>query len=333
MEGFAVSCSLLEVNNLTVGFSTRKGIQKAVDGVSFHLDQGEIVGIVGESGSGKSVMSHSILRLLEYDSRVEYSGEILFQGKDILKFSKRELRELRGNDISIIFQNPLTSPSPVHTIGLQLSEILIEHKGYTKSEAKKKIIELLHLSGLPAPEAAINKYPHELSGGMQQRVMIAMALCCEPKLLIADEPTTALDVTIQEQILDLIVDLNDKTGMTVLFITHDMGVVSQICHRVKVMYLGQIVEEAPTEVLFNTPSHPYTQGLLACVPSLSVDKDQHLPVIEGSVPPITKIPSGCHFCTRCPLSSKKCEKSQPPNFMVDKDHMVKCWKYEAGEAR
>lgn len=319
---------LLEINGLTVGFKSRKGTLRAVDGVSFHLDQGEVVGIVGESGSGKSVMSQSILRLLEHDSNVKYEGSILFNGENILEFDKKQLENLRGNEISMIFQNPLTSLSPVHTVGLQVSETLLKHKGMKKSDALEKTVELLGLTGIPKPQAAIKKYPFELSGGMQQRVMIAMALCCEPKLLIADEPTTALDVTIQEQILNLIVDLNQRSGMTVLFITHDMGVVSQLCHRVKVMYLGQIVEEATTDVLFSDPKHPYTQGLLACVPTLNSNKNEPLPTIEGAVPPLSKIPKGCHFCTRCPYSNERCENEEPPSFQIEKDHKVKCWKFE-----
>ena len=319
--------TLLEIKNLRIGFSSRRGTQYAVDGVSFHVDQGEIVGIVGESGSGKSVMSQSILRLLEYDSNVAYEGEILFQGEDILKFNKKQLQKLRGNDISMIFQNPLTSLSQVHTVGLQLSEILMLHKGMKKKEALERSVELLGLTGIPKPENAIKKYPFELSGGMQQRVMIAMALACEPKLLIADEPTTALDVTIQEQILNLIVELNQKTNMAVLFITHDMGVVSQLCDRVKVMYLGQVVEEAPTDVLFENPKHPYTEGLLACVPSLDSDKEKPLPVIKGTVPPLSKIPAGCHFCTRCSLVDERCKNELPPDCCIAPDHVVKCWRF------
>ncbi len=328
-----MSGKLLEVNNLQVGFSSRKGVQRAVDGVSFHVDQGEIVGIVGESGSGKSVMSQTILRLLEHDSRVEYAGEIKFCGQDILQFNKKQLQNLRGNQISMIFQNPLNSLSQVHTVGLQLSETLVKHKSMKKRDALERSVELLKLTGIPKPETAIKKYPFELSGGMQQRVMIAMALSCEPKLLIADEPTTALDVTIQEQILNLIVDLNERLGMSVLFITHDMGVVQQICCRVKVMYLGQIVEEAPTDLLFREPKHPYTQGLLSCVPTLRSKKDEPLSTIKGTVPPLSKIPDSCHFCTRCPLANEKCKTEMPPNFRVSENHSVKCWMEQSNEVK
>ena len=324
---------LLEVKNLSVGFKTRKDIQRAVDNVSFSMSDGEIVGVVGESGSGKSVMSQTILRLLEHDSNVVYSGEIRFRGKDILKLNNKELQNLRGNEISMIFQNPLTSLSPVHTVGLQVSEVLRKHKSLSKKEASNKTVELLDLTGIPNPESAIKKYPFELSGGMQQRVMIAMALSCEPKLLIADEPTTALDVTIQKQILKLIVDLNKRIGMSVLFITHDMGVVFQLCSQVKVMYLGQIIEQAPTNVLFSNPKHPYTSALLGCVPTLTSNRDSALPTIMGTVPPITKIPKGCRFCTRCPYADERCKREEPPNFAVEENHMAKCWKAEELEVK
>lgn len=227
---------------------------------------GEIVGVVGESGSGKSVMSQSILRLREYDSDVRYEGQVLFEGQDLLKASQAEMRGIRGNRIAVIFQDPMTSLSPVHTVGRQLSEVLVLHKKMTKQRAKERCRELLRLTGIPNPEDCMRKYPYELSGGMQQRVMIAMALSCEPKLLIADEPTTALDVTIQEQILNLIAELNERMGMSVLFITHDLGAMAQLCHSVRVMYLGNLVEEARTEELFARPMHPYTQGLLDCIP-------------------------------------------------------------------
>ena len=249
--------TILEVKDLSVFFSVHKKWLAAVDGVSFSVAPGEITGIVGESGSGKSVMSQSILRLRDHDTVVKYNGEILFEREDLLKKSLSDMQEIRGNQISIIFQDPLNSLSPVHTIGEQLSEILMLHKKMGKQEAGKRAVQMLELTGIPGAEACMKKYPFELSGGMQQRVMIAMALACEPKLLIADEPTTALDVTIQEQILYLIQELNEKLGMSVLFITHDMGVVSQICHSVKVMYLGQIVEEAKTDRLFAEPSSIY----------------------------------------------------------------------------
>ena len=231
--------TLLEIRNLKVRFTARKKVLTAVDGVSMSIRSGEIVGVAGESGSGKSVMSQSILRLREYDSDVRYEGQVLFEGQDLLKASQAEMRGIRGNRIAVIFQDPMTSLSPVHTVGRQLSEVLVLHKKMTKQRAKERCGELLHLTGIPNPEDCMRKYPYELSGGMQQRVMIAMALSCEPKLLIADEPTTALDVTIQEQILNLIAELNERMGMSVLFITHDLGAMAQICHSVRVMYLGK----------------------------------------------------------------------------------------------
>ena len=248
-----------------------------------------------------------------------------------MKKSLTDMRKIRGNQISIIFQDPLNSLSPVHTIGGQLSEILMLHKKMVKQEARKRAIQMLELTGIPGAENCMKKYPFELSGGMQQRVMIAMALACEPKLLIADEPTTALDVTIQEQILYLIQELNEKMGMSVIFITHDMGVVSQVCHSVKVMYLGQIVEEAKTEQLFAGPLHPYTRGLLASIPHLGTEKGQKLPTIPGMVPPLSKIPQGCHFCTRCSEADERCKHMQPPIVEVYPKHFVKCWKYAETE--
>lgn len=318
---------LLEMKDVHIGFPSRHGLLPAVDGVSLKIYEGEVVGIVGESGSGKSVLSQSILRLLEHDSQVEYSGEMLFEGKDLFSLSMDEMRKIRGNDISVIFQNPLTSLSPVHTIAKQLSEVLVLHKGMNKADAKERSIELLKMTGIPAPDNVMKKYPFELSGGMQQRVMIAMALACEPKLLIADEPTTALDVTIQEQILNLILELNKKSGTSVLFITHDMGVVNQICDKVKVMYLGQAVEEATSEIIFKHPVHPYTRGLLSCIPTLSSNPDADLPTIEGSVPPLSEVPSGCHFLTRCPYVSDECIKEQPERVDIGSEHFVKCCKY------
>lgn len=319
---------LLEMKDVHIGFPHRTGILPAVDGVDLKIYEGEIVGIVGESGSGKSVMSQTILRLLEHDSPVVYSGEMLFEGKNLLELSMDEMRHIRGNEISVIFQNPLTSLSPVHTIAKQLSEVLILHKGMKKDEARVRAVELLTMTGIPSPENVMKKYPFELSGGMQQRVMIAMALACEPKLLIADEPTTALDVTIQEQILNLIIELNQKIGMSVLFITHDMGVVNQLCEKVKVMYLGQAVEEATTEEIFAHPVHPYTQGLLSCIPSLESDPDEDLPTIKGTVPPLTAVPVGCHFCTRCPYADEHCAEEQPHRADLGGEHFVKCWKYK-----
>ena len=318
---------LLEIKDLKVKFPDRKKILTAVDGVNMEIRPGEIVGVVGESGSGKSVMSQSILRLREYDSAVEYEGQILFEGKDILKLTQKEMRHLRGNRIAVIFQDPMTSLSPVHTVGKQMSEVLLLHKKIGKAAAKEKCIELLKLVGIANPENCFKKYPYELSGGMQQRVMIAMALACEPALLIADEPTTALDVTIQEQILDLIAELNEKMGMSVLFITHDLGAMAQLCHSVRVMYLGNLVEEAETDELFENPLHPYTKGLLDCIPRLDSVRGEPLPTIEGVVPPLSRVPQGCRFCTRCPYADDRCRAENPPAVEAKPGHKVKCWKF------
>ncbi|MBQ8598489.1 MAG: ABC transporter ATP-binding protein [Oscillospiraceae bacterium] len=318
---------LLEIKDLKVKFPGRKKTLTAVDSVNMDIRPGEIVGVVGESGSGKSVMSQSILRLREYDSAVGYEGEILFEGKDILKLSQDEMQDLRGNRIAVIFQDPMTSLSPVHTIEKQLTEVLVLHKNMNKQQAKERCKEMLSLVGIANPDNCLKKYPFELSGGMQQRVMIAMALSCEPALLIADEPTTALDVTIQEQILDLIAELNQKLGMSVLFITHDLGAMAQLCHSVRVMYLGNLVEEAETEELFSNPLHPYTKGLLDCIPRLDSVRGEPLKTIEGVVPPLSNVPEGCHFCTRCPYANEKCRTQNPPSVEARPNHKVKCWKF------
>lgn len=318
---------LVEIKDVKVMFPARKKLLTAVDRVDMTIYPGEIVGVVGESGSGKSVLSQSILRLRDHDSAVKYAGEILFEGKNLLDIPLSEMKKIRGNKISVIFQNPLTSLSPVHTVGKQLDEVLMLHKKMSKQDARKRSMELLKLTGIPSPERCVKQYPFELSGGMQQRVMIAMALACEPSLLIADEPTTALDVTIQEQILNLIVELNEKLGMSVLFITHDMGAVAQLCHSVRVMYLGQIVEEAPTEEIFANPLHPYTQGLLASIPQLDSERGEPLPVISGNVPPLSAVPKGCHFCTRCPYVNDRCKEQEPPTVEVTAVHKAKCWKF------
>lgn len=319
---------LLEVDNLKVHFHTERGRVTAVNGVSFSMEKGEIIGIVGESGCGKSVMSQSIIRLLDHTDSIEYEGQVRFENQNLLSLSASSLRAIRGADISIIFQDPLTSLNPVYTIGNQIAEVIRLHHRLSKKEANRKAVDILRLTGIPSPEIRANEYPHQLSGGMQQRAMIAMALACEPKLLIADEPTTALDVTIQAQILELIVELNEKLGMGVLFITHDLGVVSEICTSVKVMYLGQIVEETTTERLFETPLHPYTQGLIKSIPKLDGDRHEKLHVIEGTVPSLSDIPQGCSFSTRCPYADAKCLQEQPVMETVQAYHRVKCWHYD-----
>lgn len=320
--------TLLEVKHLKTHFHTDRGKVTAVNDVSFTMDKGEIVGIVGESGCGKSVMSQSITRLLDHTDAISYEGQVIFDQQDLFKLSPAKMRAIRGDDISIIFQDPLTSLNPVYTIGNQLEEVIRLHQKKSKKEARQKAVEMLRLTGIPAPEQRVHEYPHQLSGGMQQRVMIAMALACEPKLLIADEPTTALDVTIQAQILDLIVELNRKLGMGVLFITHDLGVVAEICTSVKVMYLGQIVEEAQTEHLFQRPLHPYTQGLIKSIPRLNGSRNEKLHVIEGTVPSLANIPQGCSFAARCPFSDDKCRSQQPVMEQAADGHRVKCWHYK-----
>lgn len=319
---------LLEVKNLKTHFRTERGRVTAVDGISFHVNEGEILGVVGESGCGKSVMSQSIMRLFDEKYTAQYEGEILFQGKDLLKLSKKEMQKIRGNEISMIFQDPLSSLNPVYTIGEQIRESILLHQKVSKKEAHEKAIEMLRLTGIPAPEKRVDEYPHQLSGGMQQRAMIAMALSCQPKLLIADEPTTALDVTIQAQILELIVDLNQKLGMGVIFITHDLGVVSEICNRVMVMYLGQMVEETDTERLFSQPLHPYTKGLMKSIPQLEGDRSQKLYMIEGAVPSLYHVPEGCRFVTRCPYGDELCREKEPDLFSHEGKQKVRCWHYK-----
>lgn len=319
--------TLLQVNNLKTSFATERGKVTAVRGVSFEVQKGEIIGIVGESGCGKSVMSQSLIRLLEHTDDVLYEGSVLYEGHELLTMPMKELRKIRGNEISVIFQDPLTSLNPVYTIGNQIMEVVRLYEGLSKKAARTKTIELLRLTGIPAPEKRIDEYPHELSGGMQQRVMIAMALAGKPKLLIADEPTTALDVTIQAQILDLIVELNKELGMAVLFITHDLNVVAEICQSVKVMYLGQIIEESSTEALFEKPLHPYTQGLLQSKPDLVGDRTKPLQAIKGTVPSLTNIPQGCIFSTRCPFVMERC-KIMPPMLEMPSGQRVACWLYE-----
>jgi oligopeptide/dipeptide ABC transporter ATP-binding protein len=318
---------LLELRNFKVHFRTDRGRITAVDGVNLTVRRGEIVGIVGESGCGKSVMCQSIVRLLEPSDAIEYEGEVLFEGEDLLAAPMSRLRQIRGNDISVIFQDPLASLNPVFPIGDQIEEVLRLHRKMSRKEAREQAVELLRMTGIPNPETRIRAYPHELSGGQQQRVMIAMALACRPKLLIADEPTTALDVTIQAQILELIAELNRNLGMAVLFITHDLGVVKQLCDSVKVMYLGQIVEEADTGTLFRRPLHPYTKGLLRSIPRLDTDREAKLHVIEGTVPSPLEAPRGCRFSTRCPYADDKSREEEPPLEEAEYGHFVKCWHY------
>jgi peptide/nickel transport system ATP-binding protein len=315
---------LLEVKNLKTNFHTERGVLTAIDGITFHIEEGEILGVVGESGCGKSVTSQSILRLFDEKYTAEYEGSILFRGEDLLEKSLSDMEAIRGNDISMIFQDPSSSLNPVYTIGRQIAESVLLHKDVSKKEAHESAVRLLKLTGIPSPEKRANEYPHQLSGGMLQRAMIAMALACEPKLLIADEPTTALDVTIQAQILDLILRLNKEMGMGVMFITHDLGVVAQVCTRVIVMYLGQVVEETDVKTLFKNPLHPYTKGLLRSIPQME-ERTGNLHVISGTVPSLHDVPKGCRFAARCPYADSKCIEQSPELSQHFDGHKVRCW--------
>ncbi|MBS3680899.1 ABC transporter ATP-binding protein [Ornithinibacillus massiliensis] len=319
---------LLELKNLKTHFHTDDGKLTAVDGISFQVKKGEILGVVGESGCGKSVMSQSIMRLLDEKYTTEYEGEILLHGENLLDLPMPNMQKIRGNDISMIFQDPLSSLNPVYTIGDQIKETIMLHQKVNKKEATKKAIEMLRLIGIPSPEKRMKEYPHQLSGGMQQRVMIAMALSCQPKVLIADEPTTALDVTIQAQILDLMVDLNQRLGMGVIFITHDLNVVSEICDRVIVMYLGQVVEETTTDHLFSKPLHPYTKGLIKSIPQIDGDRGKELHMIEGTVPSLNNVPKGCRFASRCPFADDLCKENAPELRTLEGNQKVRCWHIE-----
>jgi oligopeptide/dipeptide ABC transporter ATP-binding protein len=320
--------SFLEVKNLVTSFHTPRGKIKAVDDVSFSIKPGQTLGLVGESGCGKSVTSLSIMGLIPSPPGEIESGQILFEGRDITKLSPEELRKLRGNRMSMIFQEPMTSLNPVFTVGEQIGEVFRVHQGLSKKEARQKAIEMLRLVKVPSPEHRVDDYPHQLSGGMRQRVMIAMALGCSPQLLIADEPTTALDVTIQAQILDLIADLQKKINMAVLLITHDLGVVAQVCDYVVVMYAGKVAEQGPVAEIFRNPSHPYTIGLMASVPKLG-QKTEFLQTIDGVVPSLENLPVGCRFQDRCKFAFDKCRKSEPSLKSLGADHQAACWRLES----
>ncbi len=320
-----MSEKLLQVKEIrTEFFSSKKSSVTAVDGVSFDINKGEIVGLVGESGCGKSVTSLSILQLLKDTSGKVTNGEVLFNGEDLLKMSTKEIRKLRGNKLSMIFQEPMSSLNPAMKIEKQLLEGIKLHTDLDKVKAREKAVEILTQVGIPDPNRVLKNYPHQLSGGMSQRVMIAMAMCCEPQLLIADEPTTALDVTIQAQILDLMRKIQQEKGMGILLITHDLGVVAEICTRVVVMYAGKVVEEAPVRDIFNNPQHPYTRGLIASVPKLGSGV-KVLPSIPGSVPDLTAMPSGCRFAPRCQYATEKCVAEEPPLRQINPSQKSRCW--------
>ena len=320
-----MSEKMLEVKGMRTSFFTHVGEVKAIRGVDFYLDKGEAVGIVGESGSGKSVTSLSVMRLLQFPGKLT-GGEVFFDGEDLAKKSDKEMQTIRGNEISMIFQDPMTSLNPVFTIGNQIMEAIIKHQKLSKEQARQKAIEMLKLVGIPSPEKRIDQYPHEFSGGMRQRAMIAMALSCEPKLLIADEPTTALDVTIQAQILELMKDLKDRLNTSIILITHDLGVVADVCTRIIVMYGGLIMEEGTTEEIFYKPQHPYTLGLMRSIPKMS-DKEnkERLIPIDGTPPDLLKPPAGCPFAPRCDHAMKICMTQMPEYTKSSDTHRAACW--------
>ncbi|WP_188456657.1 ABC transporter ATP-binding protein [Virgibacillus oceani] len=315
---------ILEVNDLHVTFTTYGGTVKAVRGVNFHLNKGETLAIVGESGCGKSVTSNAIMRLIPDPPGKISNGSILFNGKDLTKLTEKEMRQIRGVDISMIFQDPMTALNPTLTIGSQLIEGLRQHHKISSENAKKKALEMMDLVGIPNPEVRMKQYPHQFSGGMRQRIVIAIALICEPELLIADEPTTALDVTIQAQILELFEKIQDTTGVSIILITHDLGVVAKIADRIAVMYAGKIIEVGTKREIFYQPEHPYTQGLLKSVPRLDL-KGEKLTPIDGTPPDLFSPPTGCPFTARCPFAMEVCDKVYPFQSELSDTHHVECW--------
>lgn len=320
---------LLEIKDLHTVFYTDDGAVRAVDGVDLWVDEGEVLGLVGESGCGKSVTAYSVMRLVSPPGRIE-SGEILFRGKNLLKVSQREMHQVRGSQIAMIYQEPMSSLNPLLRVGTQIMEAVTMHMHKTKREALELAVDMLRAVGIPDPERRVRDYPHQLSGGMRQRVMIAMGMVCNPRLMIADEPTTALDVSIQAQILDLLRKLVRETNAAVMLITHDMAVVAETADRVAVMYTGKVVEQADVKTLFTSPAHPYTQGLLASIPDVSraVPENRILPAIPGTVPSLLNLPAGCSFRSRCAKSVGKCGREAPPLFGLHPGHDVRCWLYE-----
>lgn len=319
-----MSDKLLDIKNLKVSFYTYAGEVQAVNDISYSLAYGEVIGIVGESGSGKSVSSYSVIGLIDQPGKVK-SGSVTFDGRNLLELDEKEMQKVRGNEISMIFQDPMTSLNPVFKVGNQLIEAIVKHNNISKAKAREKAIEMLRLVGIPSPEKRIDQYPHEFSGGMRQRVMIAMALSCQPKLLIADEPTTALDVTIQAQILELMKELKEKIGMSIILITHDLGIISDLCDKVIVMYAGRIVEEALIDDIFYNPKHPYTWGLLRSIPKVNADKYERLVPIEGQPVDLLNPPKGCPFAPRCGYCMKMCLSENPPYYQISDTHRAACW--------
>ena len=322
---------LLSIENLRTYFYTEAGVARAVDGVSLAIGSGETVGLVGESGCGKSVTAMSVLRLIQPPGRIESGSRLVFEGRDLMTITDRELRDIRGARIAMVFQEPMTALNPVFTVGDQIAEVVRIHGG-SRKEAWDKAVEMLNVVGIPSPADRAHDYPHQLSGGMRQRVVIAMALVMSPALVIADEPTTALDVTIQAQILELLRDLQKKFGTSILLITHDLGVVAETASRVIVMYGGEVVEEAKVETLFDAPHHPYTEGLLRAMPRVGETRDR-LSTIPGTVPPPTAWPTGCRFRDRCPYSWDRCEKEHPPLYQIGTGHVSRCHLAEEPERR
>jgi peptide/nickel transport system ATP-binding protein len=324
---------LFQIRGLKTNFYTYSGVVKALDGIDLDIFKNETIGLVGETGCGKSVTALSILRLIQWPPGRIDEGSIMFEGKDLLKLQENEMREIRGNKISMIFQEPMTSFNPVYTIGDQIAEVFMLHQKMDKKTAYQKAIEMLAFTGIPSPEHVAKDHPHELSGGMLQRAMISMALACKPALLIADEPTTALDVTIQAQIIELMKDLKAKTQASILVITHDLGVVADMCDRIGVMYAGNIVELCTTECIFYTPKHPYTVGLIASIPKINTKAKEKLDTIPGSVPNLIFPPAGCRFHPRCDKKMDICDKQKPGMYEVDKGHFVSCHLYNPEVAK
>jgi len=322
-----MSAPLLRIEDLRTWFDTEDGVVRAVDGVTLELGERETLAVVGESGSGKSVTALSVLGLVPIPPGRNAGGRVLFQGRDLLRVSAAELRKVRGKAISMVFQEPMTSLNPVYTVGEQILEAVVLHEGVDRRAARARAIEMLRLVGLPDPEQRVDEYPHQLSGGMRQRVMIAMALACRPAVLIADEPTTALDVTVQAQILELLGRLQQELGMAVMLITHDLGVVAETADRVAVMYAGQVVESADVDALFARPLHPYTAGLMASLPRLGAARDR-LPVIPGGVPDPAHFPAGCRFHPRCPVAEARCREADPVLRAFPGDRLARCWRAE-----
>lgn len=316
---------ILDVKDLHVSFHTYAGEVKAVRGVNFHVNRGEAVGIVGESGCGKSVTAQSLMKLIPMPPGDIKKGQIIFNGQDIVKKNNKEMESIRGNEIGMIFQDPMTSLNPTMTIGNQIMEGLMKHQKMTKSAARQRAIELLEIVGIPQPDKRITQYPHEFSGGMRQRAMIAISLACSPKLLIADEPTTALDVTIQAQILELMKDLQKKMGTSIIMITHDLGVVAEMCDRVIVMYAGKVIETGTVDEVFYNPQHPYTKGLLRSVPRLDLNKDDPLTPIFGTPPDLLRPPVGCGFAARCDSAMRICQEADPELNELSKTQQCACW--------